>query len=109
MSRRRPAAAVAAVACTCLLLGAALALLAPSAAAQDGPGSQAPTSSTIAVLPPADMIPRPNSGQQPVDAGDRGGSLQLLVLGLVLVGIGAGVAKLVRDSRRARAGRSGLG
>jgi hypothetical protein len=47
------------------------------------------------------MIPRPNSGQAPDDAGDRGGALQLLVFGLVVVGIGAGVTKVVLDARRA--------
>jgi hypothetical protein len=81
---------------------AAVLLLGPAgASAQDAPTT---TSSTVADLPPAEMIPRPNSGQAPDDAGDRGGALQLLVFGLVVVAVGAGVTKLVLDSRRA--GRS---
>ncbi len=35
------------------------------------------------------MIPRPDSGQGPKEAGDRGGALQLLVFGLVVVAIGS--------------------
>jgi hypothetical protein len=81
-------------------LVAAVQLLGPAvAAAQEGPSA---TSSTVAELPPAEMIPRPNSGHAPTEAGDRGGGLQLLVFGLVLVAIGGGVAKVVHDSRRAR-------
>ena len=84
---------------------AALLLLGPNpASAQEGTPNPAKTttSSTVAELPPAEMIPRPNSGQAPDDAGDRGGALQLLVFGLVVVAIGAGVTKVVLDSRRAR-------
>lgn len=52
------------------------------------------------------MIPRPNTGHQPVDSGDLGGSLQLLVLGLLVVAISGGVLSLVRQSRRARSSTS---
>jgi hypothetical protein len=34
--------------------------------------------------PNADIIPRPNSGTPPEDAGDRGGALQLTVLALLV-------------------------
>jgi hypothetical protein len=68
------------------------------AAAQD-PSS---TTTTTVVVPDQEIIPRPNSGDAPHDAGDRGGVLQLAVLGLVVVGIGGAVALVVRQSRRAR-------
>jgi hypothetical protein len=82
-----------------LLLGSAGVSAQAGAPAQDG--TPTTTSSTVTELPPAEMIPRPNSGQAPDDAGDRGGALQLLVFGLVVVAIGAGVTKVVLDSRRA--------
>lgn len=50
------------------------------------------------------MIPRPNSGHKPVDSGDLGGSLQLVLLGLIVLAISGGVLTLVRQSRRARSG-----
>lgn len=69
-------------------------LVAPTAVlAQDTPA-------TVGTTP--DIIPRPNSGESPSEAGDRGGALQLLVLGLVVVGIGGAATHLVRQSRRAR-------
>lgn len=69
---------------------------ASSVAAQD-----APSTTTGAAVP--HIIPRPNEGHEPTEAGDRGGALQLLVLGLVVVGIGGAVLHLTRVSRRARA------
>ena len=57
-----------------------------------------------APLPEQDMIPRPNSGRAPTDAGDRGGVLQGLVLLLVVVGVGGIATLAVRESRKARAG-----
>ena len=60
----------------------ALALSVP-AAAQDG----TPTSTTVAV-PSQDIVPRPNSGSAPKEAGDRGGALQIGLLALVVVAIG---------------------
>lgn len=56
------------------------------------------------VEPAPNMIPRPNSGRPPADSGDLGGSLQLLVLGLLVVAVAGGVLSLVRQSRRARSG-----
>ena len=50
----------------------------------------------------ADIIPRPNSGHEPTDNGDRGGTLQLVVLGALVVGVGGAASHLVRQSRRAR-------
>lgn len=52
------------------------------------------------------IIPEPNSGHAPDEAGDRGGALQLLVLGLIVVAMAGGVALVVRESRRNLARRS---
>lgn len=55
------------------------------------------------VVTAPDIIPQPNSGQAPAEAGDRGGALQLLILGAVVVAVGGAATHLVRQSRRARA------
>jgi uncharacterized protein HemX len=81
-----------------LTVVACLALAGP-ASAQDPA-----TSSTTVAVATQDIIPRPNSGAVPQEAGDRGGALQLGVLALVLAGIGGAVLVLVRQSRHARAG-----
>jgi uncharacterized protein HemX len=81
-----------------LTLVACLLAPAPSARAQDSTS----TSTTIAV-PSQDIVPQPNSGTPPQEAGDRGGALQLGLLALVVVAIGAAVAGLVRQSKRSRA------
>ena len=81
---------------------AVLALLAVSTASA---AAQEPSTSTPTVsLPPRDIVPEPNSGRAPTEAGDRGGALQLLLLGVVVVVIGGAVHGLVRQSRRARSG-----
>lgn len=49
------------------------------------------------------IIPRPNSGEAPHEAGDRGGALQLSVLAVVITGVAGAVVHLVRQSRAARA------
>jgi len=72
-------------------------LHAAPAFAQD-PGS---TSTTLAEVPDQDIIPAPNTDEGPNEAGDRGGALQLALLGLVVVAIGGAVAVVVRQSRRA--------
>ena len=56
-----------------------------------------------APLPEPDMIPEPNSGRTPTDAGDRGGALQGVVLLFVVIGVGGIAVLVVRESRRARA------
>jgi hypothetical protein len=58
-----------------------------------------------APLPGQDMIPEPNSGRPPSDAGDRGGVLQGLVLLCIVIGVGGIAVLAVRESRRARARR----
>lgn len=81
-----------------MAIALALGALALPAGAQD-PGSA--TSTTVAV-PSQDIVPRPNSGVAPSEAGDRGGALQLALLGVVVVAIGGTVTRLVRQARRAR-------
>jgi hypothetical protein len=49
--------------------------------------------------PDEGMIPRPNSGHEPTEAGDRGGALQLAVLGLIVVGVGFVGYKVFRQTR----------
>jgi hypothetical protein len=61
------------------------------------------TTTTLVDVPARDIVPEPNSGEVPHDAGDRGGALQLAVLALVMLAIGGVVALVVRQSRRARA------
>ena len=46
------------------------------------------------------IIPRPNSGHDPEDAGDRGGALQLALLGLIVVGVGVIGVKVFRQTRQ---------
>ncbi|MGH9227604.1 MAG: hypothetical protein ACRD07_02550 [Acidimicrobiales bacterium] len=58
-----------------------------------------------APVPDQDIIPEPNSGRAPRDAGDRGGALQGLVLLFVVIGVGGIAVLAVRESRRARARR----
>jgi hypothetical protein len=60
-----------------------------------------------APLPDQDMIPEPNSGRAPNDAGDRGGALQGLVLLFIVIGVGGIAVLAVRGSRRDRARRIG--
>jgi hypothetical protein len=49
------------------------------------------------------IIPEPNSGREPEEAGDRGGALQVLVFVLIVGGVGGIAALVVRDARRSRA------
>jgi hypothetical protein len=91
-----------------LLLALALVVGAAGAAAAQDPGgegqrsvdgSRAPTDEP---LPTPHIIPRPNEGHKPIDSGDRGGSLQFLVLGLMVVAVAGGTAYVVHESRKAR-------
>jgi hypothetical protein len=52
------------------------------------------------------IIPRPNSGKAPEEAGDRGGWAQLSLLGLIVVAIGGVSYGVVRGTKRSRANRS---
>jgi hypothetical protein len=79
-----------------LAVALALGALGGAAWAQDTGGDNKPD------VPVQHIIPRPNSGQKPEDAGDRGGALQLALLGLVVVVLAGGTLHVVRQSRRAR-------
>jgi hypothetical protein len=82
-----------------LVLVAGLLCTAPRpASAQDGDA----TTTTASAVAPQEIIPQPNSGTPPQEAGDRGGALQLGLLALVVAAIGGGVLVVVRQSRRAR-------
>lgn len=61
--------------------------------------AQEPTTTEI---PTRDIVPAPNSGEVPGDAGDRGGALQLALLAVVVLVIAGAAYGLVRQSRRAR-------
>lgn len=81
----------------------------PDAPADDGTGASADESEVAPLPEPApsdDIIPKPNSGREPEVAGDRGGALQILVFGLIVVGVGGIVAMIVRESRRNRGARA---
>lgn len=52
------------------------------------------------------IVPKPNSGQAPTDAGDPGGWAQLALLGLLVVTmVGIGFVMMRSRSRSAKAGR----
>jgi hypothetical protein len=72
--------------------------------AAPGAAQEPTTSSTTVAVPSQDIIPRPNSGSEPQEPGDRGGALQLGLLALVVVAIGGTVLVLVRRSRQAQGG-----
>ena len=74
-----------------LVVVATLGLAAP-AVAQDGRGD----------VPTQDIIPEPGSGETPDEAGDRGGALQLLLLGIVVVAVAGGGWHIARQARRGR-------
>lgn len=52
------------------------------------------------------IIPQPNSGTAPKDPGDRGGWEQLLLFGLMTVGVGVIGVFALRGNRSARANRA---
>lgn len=53
-------------------------------------------------VPTQDIVPKPNSGEAPDEAGDRGGALQLLLPALIVAAIGGGVWHVSRQARRAQ-------
>lgn len=75
------------------LLLVASAAITPAAVAQEPPSTQMTTQ---------DIVPEPNSGRAPTEAGDRGGALQLLIPGVLVIAVGGAVLHLRRQSRRAR-------
>ena len=65
-----------------------------------GSSSEPPTTAEPPESP--SIIPRPNSGSPPDDAGDRGGALQTALFVAILVAVVGAGAYVVRQSRRAR-------
>jgi hypothetical protein len=88
-----------------LVAAVSLALLAPTAAhAQEGggPGTTDDTTTDVTPVPDQRIIPLPNSGHEPTDAGDPGGIGQVLVLVGILAALGVIVLLIRRDMRRGR-------
>jgi hypothetical protein len=75
-----------------------LGVLATPAGGQDA----GTTTTTIGQVPTQDIVPAPNQGAEPEDAGDRGGALQLGLLALLVGAVGTVVVMVIRQSRRAR-------
>lgn len=86
------------------LIVAGLSLLIPVVAvgAQEAPSTG---ETSVTPVPTPHIIPEPNSGHEPVDAGDPGGALQLLLLTIIVVAVAGITLNVVRQSRRARADR----
>jgi hypothetical protein len=107
---RRPLAVLlAALMCAALTVLAvplhAVAAQEPDAPADDGTGGSADEEPEENPQPGAveqDIIPRPNSGHEPTEAGDRGGALQVLVLVAIVAGLGTIALLATRDVRRSR-------
>lgn len=99
MSRVGDGGAVRRLIATAVLALASLALVAPAAAQTDDPVT------TTSPVPGGDIIPKPNSGTEPEDAGDRGGALQTLLFVGIVGGIMVMGWLVVRQSRKARAER----
>jgi hypothetical protein len=77
----------------------------PDAPADDGTGASADDQVDEGLgepVPADDIIPLPNSGREPTDAGDRGGALQVAVLVVMVAAVGGATAVVVRESRRNR-------
>ena len=79
---------------------------ADAAPVQEEPTTTSPTFGENPDAPSQHIIPRPNSGTEPDDAGDRGGALQLAVFGAIVVGVSVVVTLAIRESRRNRAQRA---
>jgi beta-lactamase regulating signal transducer with metallopeptidase domain len=80
---------------------AVLVLAVPSAAAQ----TDSEMTTTSVINEGADIIPEPNSGRAPEDAGDRGGALQTVLFVGIVGGLVVMAVIVARQSRRARAER----
>jgi hypothetical protein len=55
-----------------------------------------------APLPGGDIIPQPDSGREPTDAGDRGGALQVALFFVLVAGVATIGGLAVRDVRKAQ-------
>ncbi len=74
-------------------------LLVLSVAGAPAAASQVPPSTAMTTQ---DIVPQPNSGRAPTEAGDRGGALQLLIPGVLVLAVAGAVLHLRRQSRLAR-------
>lgn len=100
-----PASVLRILVCTLLLAVAAWVFAAaPAHGLQDDP----PTGTQIedADQPAGGIIPRPNSGNAPTDAAERGGALQLLLLGLIVVFGCVAVWSVRRSGQKAKLSRT---
>ena len=70
----------------------------PVAAAPSG--DEPPTVTTEPPDAEQGIIPEPNSGREPTEAGDRGGALQVAVLVGIVAGVAAIATLIVWESRR---------
>jgi hypothetical protein len=61
-----------------------------------------PPATTIVQSERPNALPRPNSGQKPTQAGDRGGALQYATFALMCAGLTFIGFRIVSSSRRAR-------
>jgi hypothetical protein len=61
-----------------------------------------PPPTTIVQSERPNALPRPNSGQKPTQAGDRGGVLQYATFALMCAGLAFIAFRIVASSRRAR-------
>lgn len=82
-----------------LVLGVAIVAVTSDDDAQQG------RSLAAGELPPAEAIPRPGSGKAPEEAGDRGGSLQLGLFGVMAAGMLFIGVMIFRGGRTAQANR----
>lgn len=58
------------------------------------------------LAPPPQIVPEPNSGRAPEEAGDRGGWGQLGLFAVIVVAMGGIATVVVRGSRQARVNRA---
>jgi hypothetical protein len=82
------------------LVALALTFVAPVAFAQDS----TPSTELLPAAPPPEIIPGPNSGHEPLYAGDRGSPAQYLVIGGIVVALLVIGGLVYRESRKKRAG-----
>ena len=89
---------------------AASATSASAAAAEVTTTAPPPTSTTATTIPEPGpgafgAVPRPNSGVKPTASGDRGGSAQLALLGIITVGLTVIGVVIARSTKRHTAAR----
>jgi hypothetical protein len=84
-----------------------VAVLAPGSLVAGSPVAGARTDEQVTTSVPEsdDIIPKPNSGTEPEDAGDRGGALQTVLFIGIVGGVLLMAAIVFRQSRKARAER----